>query len=102
MFTTTSQACQDGILSDISGSITSRVCCHKACGVCGGSDCASRPGGANVCCEDNVRKSGRVCDQDAPPCVTANARTESSIFMSSCTNQLAAAHRGGRGEGGTG
>lgn len=38
------------------------VCCPEACGECGGSSCATRPGGASQCCFDTIVASGVQCD----------------------------------------
>ena len=37
------------------------ICCKKNCGQCGGSGCASAPGGALKCCSGKIRKSGKIC-----------------------------------------
>ena len=52
----------DGILS---GS----VCCHSACGQCGGSGCGSLPGGASACCSTNILNDNLSCETNPAPCV---------------------------------
>lgn len=52
-----------------SGLLRDEVCCAASCGTCGGTGCASRPGGAGACCLGNVRAQGRSCAQFPPPCV---------------------------------
>ena len=51
------------------GIIAGRVCCAASCGVCGGSGCGGRPGGAEACCSGTVTQSGRSCEQFGPPCL---------------------------------
>ena len=46
--------CVDGFRKD-------DICCEKNCGQCGGSGCASAPGGALKCCSGKIRKSGKIC-----------------------------------------
>jgi hypothetical protein len=55
--------------SQCSGLLRDEVCCAAACGTCGGTGCASRPGGASACCLGNIRAAGRSCAQFPPPCV---------------------------------
>lgn len=43
------------------------VCCSRTCGTCGGEDCASREGGAESCCADNIASASHSCG--SPPCV---------------------------------
>ena len=54
--------CVGGILA-VDGS----VCCAAACGMCGGSDCWTRPGGAASCCTSAIKRAGACCG--TPPCV---------------------------------
>jgi hypothetical protein len=57
------QACLDiGGTPDLLG----LTCCSSSCGLCGGSGCESRPGGAGACCGDVLKASGPQCGQ--PPC----------------------------------
>lgn len=51
------------------GVCTSKVCCLRSCGECGGSGCGGRPGGKNGCCVSTIEESGRLCGRDARPCV---------------------------------
>ena len=44
--------------------INEDVCCTQECGTCGGSDCASRPGGGINCCESEIRNSSNICSSD--------------------------------------
>ena len=51
-----SAKCKDaGGIPDLSGT----KCCAASCGVCGGEGCASRPGGADLCCGDNLTTANR-------------------------------------------
>ncbi len=52
-----------------SGLLRDEVCCALACGTCGGTGCASRPGGSSACCLGSIRAAGRSCAQFPPPCV---------------------------------
>lgn len=45
------------------------VCCPKACGSCGGSGCATRPGGATSCCSKPILESQISCGSADPPCI---------------------------------
>lgn len=53
----------------LQGLCTSKVCCERRCGSCGGSGCGRRPGGKHACCTSRILRSGRICGRDAPPCV---------------------------------
>lgn len=58
------KACESvGGISDPSG----LACCPASCGTCGGTDCTSRPGGAESCCGDNIDEANDVCGN--PPCL---------------------------------
>ena len=46
---------------------TSFACCPTSCETCGGLDCASRAGGANECCGDNIGEANKLCGH--PPCL---------------------------------
>lgn len=48
---------------------TEFYCCPESCGRCGGSKCSSLEGGANNCCTNKIRKSGRICGRHPPPCM---------------------------------
>jgi hypothetical protein len=43
------------------------LCCPASCGVCGGQGCASRNGGADACCGDNIASAAVKCGN--PPCL---------------------------------
>ena len=45
------------------------VCCAKSCGVCGGTGCGGLPGGASKCCSGSIKKAGKSCKTNPPPCV---------------------------------
>ncbi|CAN0172042.1 unnamed protein product [Ascophyllum nodosum] len=48
---------------------TRNVCCSMECGRCGGSGCASRPGGDKSCCTSVILDSARSCSEvDRAPC----------------------------------
>jgi hypothetical protein len=44
------------------------ACCASSCGACGGTGCASRPGGAEACCANPINSSGVSCSGSMPPC----------------------------------
>ena len=52
-----------------SGVFNKMVCCIAICGTCGGSQCGSRPGGANNCCQTQILSSNRSCEAFEPPCI---------------------------------
>ena len=57
------------------GILNGDACCDGACGSCGGSGCAGRPGGAANCCVGLIRQSEVLCSGNgllAPPCVVAD------------------------------
>lgn len=43
------------------------LCCPASCAVCGGQGCASRHGGADACCGENIASAGVKCG--SPPCL---------------------------------
>ena len=45
------------------------TCCAASCGICGGTGCDKRPGGARACCGGDIRKANASCDTHQPPCV---------------------------------
>jgi hypothetical protein len=52
----------------------SNTCCPAECGRCGGVGCQDRPGGAELCCLDAIRRdfSNKTCGASVdPPCVLA-------------------------------
>lgn len=51
---------------------TSKVCCLRSCGKCGGPGCGGRPGGKGGCCVNFILKSGRTCGRNAPPCIISS------------------------------
>jgi len=53
---------------------TCTECCSAECKVCGGPNCASDPAGADKCCPDQIRVSGRACTDGsvAAPCTRAS------------------------------
>ena len=44
------------------------TCCPASCKKCGGEACSSRPGGL-MCCEKDVRATGRMCKETSAPCM---------------------------------
>lgn len=48
-----------------------QICCPRTCGLCGGPNCASRPGGSAACCEADIVTAGKSCDQHEAPCQIA-------------------------------
>ena len=53
--------CAGGILA-----VDGTVCCAAACGICGGTDCWTRLGGAASCCTSAIKRAGVCCGN--PPC----------------------------------
>ena len=48
------------------------VCCQKACGQCGGDDCANRAPGAKECCHEDIMhgRGDNICEtEDQSSCV---------------------------------
>lgn len=66
---TSDPTCSNG-LQQISNGIN--VCCDKDCGVCGGTNCSARPGGAQNCCVSNIINSNISCSQTTAPCILSN------------------------------
>ena len=61
--------CETGVLSS-----DGAACCLGICGRCGGTDCGRRftfssISGADACCVTDIRKAGRSCATNPPPCV---------------------------------
>lgn len=54
--------CTHGIRSN-------NVCCMASCGICGGTGCSLRVGGANGCCGANILKTNHSCQESVAPCV---------------------------------
>jgi hypothetical protein len=48
------------------------ACCSASCGACGGSNCSSRPGGADACCSGRINSTGFSCTEGGPPCVVSD------------------------------
>jgi hypothetical protein len=61
--------CHNGI--EGFGSATYDICCTKSCGICGGTGCSLRPGGAKDCCAENILNSGIPCSLASAPCLMA-------------------------------
>lgn len=47
---------------------TTKVCCPKFCGQCGGRGCGSG-GNGQSCCASSIQRSGRSCSSFDPPCI---------------------------------
>ena len=47
------------------------ICCPASCGSCGGSGCATLPGGGQSCCLSAVRDNSMDCSVSDPPCKQA-------------------------------
>mmetsp|Transcript_4828 Transcript_4828/g.7320 ORF Transcript_4828/g.7320 Transcript_4828/m.7320 type:complete len:352 (+) Transcript_4828:60-1115(+) len=56
------QSCPTGSVADASGT----KCCPANCGLCGGSGCDTRPGGAYNCCTSSITK---YCVENVLPCM---------------------------------
>jgi hypothetical protein len=77
---TAEQACNDiGGISDALG----LTCCASSCGICGGTGCDSRPGGADSCCSDVVTSANQICGQ--PPCVREVEASASTARRDACS-----------------
>lgn len=48
--------CVSGVLNE-----DATVCCAASCGACGGCDCASLEGGADMCCPGSIANSETMC-----------------------------------------
>lgn len=46
----------------------SKTCCPKSCGKCGGKGCGKR-GPNKMCCQREIRKTGRMCSKYDAPCI---------------------------------
>jgi len=57
-------------------------CCAASCGACGGNDCAARPGGADLCCGDNVGAANKTCGH--PACVFHTDPREAEARAMAC------------------
>ena len=60
--------CQNGIRTNSGNSV---VCCPSSCGVCGGTGCGLRLGGASNCCPLSILNSGFSCQLTTAPCIVA-------------------------------
>jgi len=56
-----------GILA-AKGKDAGKACCAKSCGVCGGTDCGSHPGGHAACCTKQIVAAGKSCSVQKAPC----------------------------------
>ena len=64
----------DGLLSD-----DQSVCCQESCGRCGGSGCASLPGGRLGCCASRILSSSNCCSEGGgAPCVFSSAAADAT------------------------
>jgi len=45
------------------------ACCVASCGICGGTGCDKRPGGASACCGGTIAAAHQSCDTHAAPCI---------------------------------
>ena len=54
------------------------VCCSAGCGTCTGTGCDARPGGGELCCADNIRRTGKVCS--APTDVGCATPTKKAYY----------------------
>lgn len=53
----------------LTGVSSSKVCCPKVCGACGGAGCSSRPGGRK-CCSGFISNTRRFCGKgNGAPCI---------------------------------
>lgn len=74
-----SAKCKDaGGIPDLSG----MKCCAASCGVCGGEGCASRPGGADLCCGDNLATANETCG--VPACIFQPNPREAEARAQAC------------------
>lgn len=59
----------DGTEEYDTGACNAKVCCKSSCLQCGGRGCSRRDGGSENCCTRKIKKSGRYCETDLPPCI---------------------------------
>ena len=66
---------------------SSKVCCAKKCGKCGGRGCSKRPGGAKACCAGRIK---RECGpKRKAPCRIPAPSTSLKVLIELCiSNQL--------------
>lgn len=57
-------------------------CCAASCGTCGGDGCTSRPGGADMCCGDNLGAANQMCGD--PACVFHTNPREAEARANAC------------------
>lgn len=55
------------------------VCCLASCGRCGGSNCATRPGGVGGCCIPRILQNAPSCLNALPPCVITSPSPTPSV-----------------------
>ena len=73
----TAAYCIGGLLGSADDPSARDVCCPRACGVCGGDGCSTRPGG-RWCCRNGIerlRRSIFVRRGEKPPASAASCRT---------------------------
>ncbi|CAN0380772.1 unnamed protein product, partial [Scytosiphon promiscuus] len=69
--------CDNGI----SGVQDDDICCDASCGTCGGTGCAKRPGGPDLCCIRRIAEAGMFCDTtNAAPCIIDGVSRESILL----------------------
>lgn len=61
--------CANGI-NALSGG--AHICCDPACGICGGTGCSLRPGGAGKCCANNIVANNVSCWLSPAPCLVSS------------------------------
>lgn len=61
---------------------TGLTCCAPSCGICGGEGCELRPGGAELCCGDNLATANETCG--GPACIFQPARGEVEARSRAC------------------
>ena len=61
---------------------TGLTCCAPSCGICGGEGCELRPGGAELCCGDNLATANETCG--GPACIFHPARGEVEARARAC------------------
>lgn len=89
--------CIGGLLGSAADSSTRDICCPRACGLCGGDGCSSRPVG-RWCCRNGIerlRRSVYVRRGERPPASAAACR--SAVEVGCIVPMVAAAARVSRG-----
>jgi hypothetical protein len=72
--TTSDPTCANGIRRN-------NICCSSSCGQCGGTGCASFPGGSKSCCTTAITNSGVSCNTASAPCIIQSIGGRKMLMM---------------------